>query len=331
MTPALSKTKVTRPKVSIIEREEDKMRTLKLCLLILLVAGCFTTAIAAETTASDEAAIKKTIDSYVKAFNDGNAKALAEHWTNDGSFMAPTGEELKGREKLEASFKEFLNENKGIKLEVKPVAIYVQSPKEAIEEGVAITTRTDEEPSLTRYVAAYVKKNGNWKISKLREVMPMGESPHHEKLKPLDWMVGGWLDEDATGALETTCHWSANGNFLVRSFLLKIDGVPALGGKQIIGWDPASQQIRSWVFDSNGGFGEGQWTQQGDSWYVKSTIVLNTGEKASSINIITPVDENSFTWKSTSREVAGEMLPNTTTITVVRNPADSTEKPSGKE
>ena len=28
---------------------------------------------------------------------------------------------------------------------------------------------------------------------------------------------------------------------------------------QRIGWDPAAKQIRSWEFDSEGGFGEGTW------------------------------------------------------------------------
>ena len=38
---------------------------------------------------------------------------------------------------------------------------------------------------------------------------------------------------------------------------------------QVIGWDPAAKQVRSWVFDSGGGIGEGIWTKQGDKWIKK--------------------------------------------------------------
>ena len=159
----------------------------------------------------------------------------------------------------------------------------------------------------------------------------MGPPPNHEKLKPLEWMIGDWVDEDQSGRLETTCYWSADGNFIVRSFVVSVGGLTTFGGKQIIGWDPASNQIRSWVFDTNGGFGEATWSKQEKSWYVNSAIVLNTGEKASSINILTPVDENSFTWQATGREVGGVPLPETPKVTVVRKPAEATPNESDEK
>jgi hypothetical protein len=159
----------------------------------------------------------------------------------------------------------------------------------------------------------------------------MGESPGSEKMSELEWMVGDWVDEDHSGRLETTCYWSANGNFLVRSFQLSIEGEPAFGGKQIIGWDPSAKRIRSWVFDSNGGFGEGVWSKKDNKWLVSNTIVLNTGEKASSTNIFTPTDDDSYTWQSTNRSVGGELLPNTQKVTVVRLKSDTGQDASGKK
>ena len=47
-----------------------------------------------------------------------------------------------------------------------------------------------------------------------------------------------------------------------------------MAGMQIIGWDPAAKQIRSWVFDSDGAFGEGVWNKQGNRWYIQSTGTL---------------------------------------------------------
>ena len=44
----------------------------------------------------------------------------------------------------------------------------------------------------------------------------------------------------------------------------------------------------------------------------------NGGERASSVNILTYVDRNRFTWQSMGREIAGELLPNIDEVTVVR-------------
>ena len=87
---------------------------------------------------------------------------------------------------------------------------------------------------------------------------------------------------------------------------------------QIVGWDPAAKQIRSWVFDSDGGFGEGTWSKKENAWYVQSTGTLPDGRKSSSVNIITYVDENTCTWQSVNREAGGELLPNIDEVLVVR-------------
>ena len=34
----------------------------------------------------------------------------------------------------------------------------------------------------------------------------------------------------------------------------------------MIGYDPVKGRLRSWVFDSEGGFGEGSWRQEGNKW-----------------------------------------------------------------
>ena len=60
-----------------------------------------------------------------------------------------------------------------------------------------------------------------------------------------------------------------------------------LEGTQVIGWDPAAGTIRSWMFDSDGGFGEGIWSKKDNSWIVKFSQVLPDGRKASATNIYT--------------------------------------------
>jgi hypothetical protein len=73
------------------------------------------------------------------------------------------------------------------------------------------------------------------------------------------------------------------------------------------------------VFDSDGGFGEGLWTRKGNAWHIQATGTLPDGSKSSSVNIITRLDDNTFTWQSINRQAAGELLPNVDEVVVARH------------
>jgi hypothetical protein len=90
---------------------------------------------------------------------------------------------------------------------------------------------------------------------------------------------------------------------------------------QFVGWDPALKQIRSWVFDSDGGFGEGIWEKRGDRWIVKSKATLPDGRQGSFTSVLRPLDENSFAWQKLTRIVDGEILPNIDEVVIVRQGA----------
>ena len=45
------------------------------------------------------------------------------------------------------------------------------------------------------------------------------------------------------------------------------------------------------------------------------------GRKTSAVNIMTRVDDNSFTWRSTQRAVGGDILPDVDEVLIVRKPA----------
>jgi hypothetical protein len=148
-------------------------------------------------------------------------------------------------------------------------------------------------------------------------------------LKELDWMVGKWVDQGDDTTITTTCSWRHDGKFLSRAFKITTSGEVTLEGTQVIGWDPIEGQIRSWTFDSAGGFGEGRWLRDGARWLVKTSFVLATGERASAINIITYVDQDTLLWESTNREVAGELQLSIAEVTVVRQKPEETETRQG--
>ena len=97
---------------------------------------------------------------------------------------------------------------------------------------------------------------------------------------------------------------------ITRSFTVSIEDQIDMAGMQFIGWDPAAKQIRSWVFDSDGGFAEGRWTKKEDRWSITTTGTLPDGATASSVNVITRVDDDQFKWQSVNRTASGALLPN---------------------
>lgn len=268
----------------------------------------------------DEAAILAAVDSYAEAFNKGDAKALAGHWTENGEFVTPAGNVLKGREALEEDFTAYFAENSGVKLELIETQIKMLSPHVASETGIARVILEGEAPSETSYEAIHVKTAEGWRIDSVKEDAPPETPPtHYEKLQALEWMIGTWVDNAEEGiTIETTGRWTTNSNFIVRTFRVFIQDRVDFEGTQVVGWDPSIGAIRSWTFDSDGGFGVGRWSNSGSRWTVQALNVLPDGRRGSSTNIYDLLDENTIEFKSIGRQVDGELLPSIDTFTIVR-------------
>ena len=89
---------------------------------------------------------------------------------------------------------------------------------------------------------------------------------------------------------------------------------------QRIGWDPLTEQIKSWFFDSDGGYGHAYWTRNGNRWVIKSTGVLADGRIATATNILTRTGHNSARWHSTDRTVGRDVAPDHSEAVMVRRP-----------
>src|SRR5262249_54307075 len=112
--------------------------------------------------------------------------------------------------------------------------------------------------------------------------------------------------------------WDDSRNFLVRTYTLQIGGEPATSGTQIIGWDPRVEQIRSWVFDSEGGFGEGNWINQGNRWIIKASGVLRDGSATTATQLIEMVNNDAVKLSSYDRTAGDESLPDVPEVVMVR-------------
>lgn len=265
----------------------------------------------------EEAAIRATIASYVEAFNRADAARVADHWSDQAEYINPLGEHLKGRDAIAKSFQQLFTVRPGIRLEVPPPKVRRVTPDVAIEEGKARVTVPGEPVSESEYLAVHVKKDGKWKLDSVRE-MASSSADEEPALEDIEWLVGEWADQEENAVVRTQCAWSENKAFLVRSFTVIVEDLIDLHGTQIIGFDASLGKIRSWVFDSDGGFSEGTWTRKGNRWFVRQTGTLPDGRKATSINIMTRLDDDRFTLQSIGREVGGEVLPNLEPVTVIR-------------
>ena len=91
-----------------------------------------------------------------------------------------------------------------------------------------------------------------------------------------------------------------------------------LSGFQMIGIDPGSKELRSWTFESEGGFGEATWSRDGKKWVLDSAGRLTDGSTMAATNILTPLDQDSFTWQAVKRSIDGEEVDDLPPVKVTR-------------
>lgn len=294
------------------------MHTFFKIILAFLAVGCFSgCSSSSQDEKADEKAIRNIVQSYQQAYNQQDAAKLTKHWASNSTYLNPlTGEFADGKEAIENLFKKKFAQDQKRNLEVTIKSIDFPNSNEAIENGLMKVTIDNQSPQQMAYQAEYVKENGNWLIKALHEIELEEPFSNFDHLKDLAWLVGKWEDSDENVDIEFENQWDKNKNFIVQQFNMKIYGQDDIEGKQIIAWDPVKSGVRSWVFDSEGGFGEGTWEKVKESWYATMKFTLGDGSPASSINIYTPVNDHTYTFASIEREVDGEILPDMDPVTV---------------
>ncbi len=305
------------------------LRNTSLVLLIVLSSTLFaqdqekSAAKPASSNAQDESTIRAKVEAFVKAYNAADAKAVANLFAPEAQTIDEDGETTQGRDAIEKRVAATFADAPQGRIQIDVGSIRTIGSALAIETGQAkVTSSPGKEPNVSRYTAVHVKsRGGKWLLAFVRETEE-SEITNAERLKPLEWLVGDWIDESPDSVVMTSCKWSDNKNFLLQDIKIRVEGSDTMHLTQRIGWDPLNKQIRSWLFDSEGGYGESFWTRDGDRWLVKATAVRRDGTTASMTNIYKPVGKDSYAWRTTDRVVGGEvMLP--MDIKVVRRPPEA--------
>jgi uncharacterized protein (TIGR02246 family) len=270
---------------------------------------------------SDEQTIRDAVVNFVKQYEAHKPDALASLFAPDARMVYADGSELNGQDEIKQSFAETFESNPKASISVVVDSIKFLTPDVAVEEGTTNVFPDGQTlSSAGRYTVLHVKKNGGWLMQSVRVVKEETISPY-EQLQPLEWLVGDWIDEGRDEVVEASFRWDENKAFLLQDFKVIRAGEVVLKGNQRIGWDPQAKQIRSWVFDSSGGFGEVTWTQDGDTWTCKAKGVSAGGDSASATRTLIRDSNDRVFWSSTNRVANGESLDDLT-ITMVRQPPE---------
>jgi uncharacterized protein (TIGR02246 family) len=256
----------------------------------------------------DEQAIRHAVVAYADAFTKGDLDQLLMRWDPDAEYIDESGKITQGREAIAALLRANLGGLKGCKLAMDTKSVRLLTPEVALEDGRATIAKPDETVT-TPYTAVWVKKDGHWKLRSIHDLPEAGEPAPvtpAERLKGMEWIIGEWQSAEATPEVHLNCHWAPNKSFLLFDYRIKSDKEESTTMR--IGWDPVNEQFRSWYFDSAGGYGEGWWTQDGNTWVSETTGVLPDARVGIARYIVRFVDDKTWQWQSRNRAVDGRPL-----------------------
>jgi uncharacterized protein (TIGR02246 family) len=274
---------------------------------------------------SEEAAIRKQIQAFSDAFNTGDLDTLAAMWTADAEFIREDGKVVSGRAAIRDMLGEGIKALKGSKQRIQVRTIRFVRPEVAMEEGSAVMRAADGSMQSGPYLAVWVKQGGKWLLSSVRDLPGSDEDEEEDRaasysrLKPLAWLIGEWTSKK--GDVSLSCKWGPNQSFIVQEFTVKQAGGKVLSVSQRIGWDGPREEVRSWIFDSQGGHSIGEWSREGNTWTVATEGSLPDGRIGTSTSIYKYINDDSFTWTSRDREVDEQPLPDVE-VNFIRKKAD---------
>jgi uncharacterized protein (TIGR02246 family) len=265
---------------------------------------------------ADQEAVRAAVKDFIKAFEKGDAKALAALFTEEGEYVSNDAATLRGRAAMEDGYAQFFKKNPDMRLEVNVDSIRFVSKDNAVLEGSARSYKSGkpDDPTISRISGLYARDNGQWRLALLREAPDEGTT-----LDDVDWLIGTWESKSDQAEVRTTYEWDDGKNFIRAKFTIKQkDSDEVLSGTQLIGRDARTGQLHSWLFESDGGFGEADWTWDGKNWRLDATGVEPDGDEVTATNVLTPLGKDAFTWQSIERTVDDEDVADISPVKVVR-------------
>lgn len=289
------------------------MNSKGLAILAALIIAQFVPS--ARAAGGEEA--RKFFDGYAKAYNAKDGDAIGGLFADNATYVdLAVGEPVEGKTVLLAGLRERFTELPGERISVAVRAARAVGDSAALVDARVTLTSAAGTLEISEITAVLVKSGGKWMIDSVREYSAPDPVTPQDGLADLAWLVGRWRDDIEGAEVLSDVRWSEGGAYLIRSFLISSAGDKR--GTQLIAWDPASGMIRSWTFDSDGSFGQEEWTRTATGWRIAIDRTEATGERSSGTQVVTQVDKDTFTVRSFGGSIGGELVPAVPAVTIRR-------------
>lgn len=287
-------------------------------------AGAQAGAAKAVELSEDQKAVLAVSDAFDKAFDKADIPGLLAILADDIRIVDEAGEVYEGKDAVKDLYSAGFEKQPGATLETVVDTIRLITPEVALEDGTSVFNPVDGDPITTTYQAVYVKKDGAWKLSQLRDYKsPVAQDSgvHSEYLAALAWLQGDWILEGPDGVVNVSANWVDEGNAIEVKFNRKETTLVKGLASMRIGYDPRGRRIKSWTFDAAGGHGSSTWARVADqnSWLLKNDAVLPDGKVVSASQLLT-LDESGdkIIWTTFDRAIDGVVTPSREEVTLTR-------------
>src|SRR5262245_59209751 len=260
----------------------------------------------------DTAAVRKVIEDFAAAFQKGDAAAAAALLTPGAELIPDDVDPLRGRDAIQKAFTDHFAKTPRVKMTLEFEPIRFISRDSARQDGNLKVTADKGASSSKKFSFLCVREDGKWMLASIRE-----ETDEQEDLKDLDWLIGTWTAKQGEAAVDTKYEWFGNKTFIKATFTVK-EKDKTVTGMQIIGTDPKTGDLRTWIFEADGGFGAGTVESEGNKWIFESETALTDGSLLEARNILVKVNADTFTWQPSNLTVNGEQFGNLPPVKVTR-------------
>lgn len=268
---------------------------------------------------TEEKAIRDAGLAFAAAMDKGDLDTLLSLWATECEYINESGKVYRGKAQLRTILKKAIDSTRGQKRAIQTNSIRFLKPDVAQEEGHILLSTSSGPEDRGPFVALWLKIDGRWMLSSVRDVPESreeGKPLAYTHLRPLAWLVGDWQEKNGDASL--TVRWAPGHAYLIMVWTVK-RGDEMLQVHQRIAWDPLNERIRSWVFDSNGGFGDALWERQGNHWLVTNEGTTAEGTVARSTNSWKFLTKDSVQWTASDRVVDDMPMPDAEAV-YVRKP-----------
>ncbi|TWT81398.1 hypothetical protein CA13_28510 [Planctomycetes bacterium CA13] len=304
------------------------MRRWNQFLFTILVLSLTRTAMAQQASAPTKE-VAQRVASYVGAFNRRDVAACANHWSETSEYgIAGAANPIVGREAIRNAIEKLLSTDEEFQLAIGDQRFRQVSNNVVLEEGTARLASETYGAEYARYLVVHVRQKGTWYRDSVRETAVGTESNDTEGLESL---VGTWKCEADNATLTVKSTWKHDKRFIERSFTLQDKNGQSVTATEMIGWDPASLTLRSWSFDSQGGFEQAIWNRDSDGWLIKADAVLPGGITATEQRSLSIDSEGNLRTQSLEQQFGGRLMPGSKPVTLIRQTTNQVSNPNSQQ